>query len=93
MRCHYIYIKNKKNSKPLKVLIPSCIGVGVYNDMAYCTCRKEQQTFKEFERELFNIEVKKNRQEIKELEKENAILWRMIKKLGGIKITKKGYEL
>ncbi len=61
--------------------------------MAYCTCRKEQQTFKEFERELFNIEVKKNRQEIKELEKENAILWRMIKKLGGIKITKKGYEL
>lgn len=47
--------------------------------MEDCTCRHE--TFASYEKEKYNEEVRKLRQEIKELEKENAWLNRIIKKL------------
>lgn len=74
MKCHYIYTEDGK-----KVLIPGCMGtaaMGIEN----CTCRSEK-TFAEFERERYNETVKALRQEVKDLESENAYLNRIIKKL------------
>ncbi|WP_320980020.1 hypothetical protein [Bacteroides sp.] len=45
-----------------------------------CTCRSEK-TFAAFERERYNETVKVLRQEVKDLESENAYLNRIIKKL------------
>lgn len=74
MKCHYIYTE-----KGEKVLIPGCMGtaaMGIEN----CTCRSER-TFAAFERERYNETVKALRQEVKDLEEENAYLNRIIKKL------------
>lgn len=74
MKCHYIYTE-----KGEKVLIPGCMGtaaMGIEN----CTCRSER-TFAAFERERYNETVKVLRQEVKDLESENAYLNRIIKKL------------
>lgn len=74
MKCHYIYTEDGE-----KVLIPGCMGtaaMGIEN----CTCRSEK-TFAAFERERYNETVKVLRQEVKDLESENAYLNRIIKKL------------
>ena len=75
MKCHYIYTEQGE-----KVLIPGCMAVAVSGDMQDCTCRSEK-TFVQFEREDYNKTVKALRQEIKDLESENACLNRIIKKL------------
>ena len=56
------------------------MAVAVSGDMQDCTCRSEK-TFAQFEREEYNKTVKALRQEIKDLESENAYLNRIIKKL------------
>lgn len=75
MKCHYIYTE-----KGEKVLIPGCMAVAISDDIEDCTCRSEDG-FAEFERERYNKTVKALRQEIKDLESENAYLNRIIKKL------------
>lgn len=75
MKCHYIYTEHGE-----KVLIPGCMAVAVSGDMEDCTCRSEK-TFPQFEREEYNKAVKALRQEIKDLESENAYLNRIIKKI------------
>lgn len=74
MKCHYIYTEQGE-----KILIPGCMAVAVSGRMEDCTCRHE--TFASYERKKYNEEVRKLRQEIKDLEKENAWLNRIIKKL------------
>lgn len=66
MRCHYIY-----DEQAGKVHIPGCMGSAVYGPRR-CTC--------------YPIKTKpeaanKKDQHIKDLEKQNAQLWRIIKKL------------
>lgn len=73
MKCHYIYTEEGE-----KVLIPGCMGTAVFG-IENCTCRYE--TFADFERKKYNETVKALRQEIKDLEQENAYLNRIIKKL------------
>lgn len=63
-KCHYIHDKEAG-----KVLIPGCYGA-MYGDMSLCTCRPEK----------IETEQSKEKKLIKELEKENARLWRIIKK-------------
>ena len=63
-----------------KVLIPGCMAVAISDDIEDCTCRSEDG-FVEFERERYNKEVKALRQEIKDLESENAYLNRIIRML------------
>lgn len=75
MKCHYIYTEHGE-----KVLMPGCMAVAVSGDMQDCTCRSEK-TFAQFEREEYNKTVKALRQEIKDLESENAYLNRIIKNL------------
>jgi predicted RNase H-like nuclease (RuvC/YqgF family) len=74
MKCHYTY-----SAENGKVLIPGCMSVAATFDMTRCTCRPE--TFAEFEREQYNAAVSQLRQQIKELERENARLNRMIESL------------
>ena len=73
MKCHFIYDKRCG-----KILIPGCMGVAVYGDMRRCTCRPE--TFKQFEKKEYNEAMKNMKLQIKELEQENARLWRIIKR-------------
>lgn len=75
MKCHYIYTEQGE-----KVLIPGCMAVAVSGRMEDCTCRSEK-TFAQFEREEYNKTVKALLSEIKDLEKENAYLNRIIKKI------------
>ena len=75
MKCHYIYTE-----KGEKVLIPYCWEVVLSGDMSRCTCRSER-SFSDFEKEKYNETVRSLEQEIKDLEKENAYLNRIIKKL------------
>lgn len=75
MKCHYIYTEQGE-----KVLIPGCMAVAVSGDMQDCTFRNDI-SFPLFEREQYNKTVKALRQEIKDLENENAYLNRIIRKL------------
>lgn len=77
MKCHYIYDK-----KAGKVLIPGCEGVAWnYPDMFYCTCRTTHDTYESFERSKYNESIAAKNKLIHELEKENASLNRIIKRL------------
>ena len=75
MKCHYTYTEHGE-----KVLIPGCMGTAVHGSMEYCTCRTVK-TFAQFERERYNETVKALRQEVKDLERENACLNRIVRKL------------
>lgn len=75
MKCHYTYTEDG-----MKVLIPYCWPVVLSGDMRDCICRQEQ-TFNQFEKKIYNEKVKALQQEIKDLEKENADLNRIIKKI------------
>lgn len=86
MKCHYIYTE-----KGEKVLIPGCWDVVNSGDMSLCTCR-EEHTPSLYEKQRYNEEVKRLKQEIKELETENAFLNRIIRKITNnkqIKICRK----
>lgn len=75
MKCHYIYTEQGE-----KVLIPGCMAVAVSCCMEDCTCRSEN-TFAQFDREEYNKTVNALRRDIKDLEKENAYLNRIIKNI------------
>lgn len=64
MKCHYEKIKGVG-----KVLIPGCMAVAVSNDIERCTCHST--TYESFERDRYNVEVKRMKSIITELEKEN----------------------
>lgn len=68
-KCHYIYDKQAG-----KVLIPCCWAVVLSNDIRDCTCRNEDLTFAQFERERYNKELEKRNSIIKELQSENKYL-------------------
>lgn len=74
-KCHYIYTEEGE-----KILIPECWPVVLSGDMRDCICRTEK-TYATYEKERYNEEVRKLRKEISELEKENAQLYRTIRKL------------
>lgn len=74
MKCHYIYTETGE-----KVLIPGCMGTAAMG-IEHCTCRIEKSPA-QFEREQYNETIKVLKQEIKDLESENAYLNRIIKKL------------
>lgn len=73
MKCHYIYTETGE-----KVLIPGCMGTAAMG-IEHCTCRFEKSPA-QFEREQYNETIKVLKQEIKDLESENAYLNRIIKK-------------
>lgn len=75
-KCHYIY-----DQKYGKVLIPHCWPVVHSGDMSRCTCRSYPKTQAQFERQEFNQILQAKDKEIRDLEKENARLNRIIKKL------------
>lgn len=79
-KCHYIYDK-----KAGKVLIPGCWPVVHSSDMSDCTCRDFLETFKQFERKEYNNKLKEKSEYIKEIEKENARLIRILRKVNGFK--------
>lgn len=70
MRCHYIYDKEVG-----KVLIPGCYQAAM-GGMDHCVCYHGVTT-----KSLESERIKKLQNEIKELERENARLNRIIKKL------------
>lgn len=72
MKCHYTYVPGVG-----KVLIPGCMGTAAMG-IDHCTCRTAPA---DFERERYNKAVRILRTEIKELEKENARLNRVIRGL------------
>lgn len=78
MRCHYVYDKIYG-----KVRIPGCWGVILHEDMAFCTC------YENIARAEESAKVKSLQKELKDSEKLNAKLWRIIKKMGGIDIATK----
>lgn len=73
-KCHYIYDKQAG-----KVLIPCCWAVVLSNDIRDCTCRNEDLTFAQFERERYNKELEKRNSIIKELQSENKYLHKELK--------------
>jgi len=75
-KCHYIHDTDAGN-----VLIPGCWPVVHTGRMEECTCRDYQMNFKQFEKKEYNDILTKQNLYIKELEKENAELNRVIKKL------------
>lgn len=74
-KCHYIYDKQAG-----KVLIPCCWAVVLSNDIRDCTCRNEDLTFAQFERERYNKELEKRNSIIKGLQSENKYLHKELKR-------------
>ena len=74
MKCHYIYTETGE-----KVLIPGCMGTAAMG-IEHCTCRFEKSPA-QVEREQYIETIMVLKQEIKDLESENAYLNRIIKKL------------
>lgn len=66
MKCHYENIKGVG-----RVLIPGCMAVAVTNDLERCTCHPSEESYISFERETYLKEVKRLKEIIKELRKEN----------------------
>lgn len=74
MRCHYTYIPEP----PHKVFIPGCWSAVVHGpDRCCCT----PETFEQFEKEKYNRILNQKCDLINYLQKENASLNRIIKKL------------
>lgn len=73
MKCHYTY-----DEEGNKILIPGCTGTA-NKGIEHCTCRPEKII--KFEREQYNEAIRELQTEKKELERENARLNRIIKKL------------
>lgn len=63
-KCHHIHVDGVG-----KVLIPGCLGSAIYGPHA-CTCRPINEP----------TENQNDKKLIRELEKENAKLWRIIRK-------------
>lgn len=74
MKCHYTYDENGN-----KILVPGCIGTAA-RGIEYCTCQNVE-SFAEFEKQRYNDTMKALLNDNKELERENARLNRLIRKL------------
>lgn len=79
MKCHFVYYEDAGN-----VLIPGCWGTVHSNDIRDCYCRNEVIP-RQFEKQIFNDQMKEKLKEIKELEKEVARLRRILKRKGGFR--------
>ena len=73
MKCHYEKIKGVG-----KILIPGCMAVAVSNDIERCTCHST--TYESFERDRYNIEVKRLNSIITELEEENECYRKLLER-------------
>lgn len=73
MKCHYEKIKGVG-----KVLIPGCMAVAVSNDIERCTCHST--TYESFERDRYNVEVKRLKSIITELEEENEYYRKLLER-------------
>lgn len=73
MKCHYEKIKGVG-----KVLIPGCMAVAVSNDIERCTCHST--TYESFERDCYNVEVKRLKGIITELEEENEYYRKLLER-------------
>lgn len=78
MKCHYVWGKEAGS-----VLIPGCWSVVISGDMNDCVCRNDlsYSTFAGYERMKYNEEIKEKNTLIKDLERENSRLNRIIKNL------------
>lgn len=66
MKCHYKYVKGAG-----KVLIPGCMAVAVSGDIERCTCSPSEGAYLSFARESYQNEMRRLKEIIKELRKEN----------------------
>lgn len=66
MKCHYENVVGVG-----KVLIPGCMAVAVSGDIERCTCHPSEEAFLSFARESYQNEVRRLKEIIKELRKEN----------------------
>lgn len=73
MKCHYEKIKGVG-----KVLIPGCMAVAVSNDIERCTCHNT--IYESFERKRYNIEIKRLKDIITKLEKENEYYRKLLER-------------
>ena len=73
MKCHYETIKGVG-----KVLIPGCWSVVISGDIRDCTCH--HTTYATFERDRYNVEVKRLKGIITELEKENEYYRKLLER-------------
>jgi len=73
MKCHYENIKGVG-----KVLIPGCMAVAVSNDIERCPCHST--TYESFERDRYNVEVKRLKGIITELEEENEYYRKLLER-------------
>lgn len=73
MKCHYEKIKGVG-----KVLIPGCMAVVVSNDIERCACHST--TYESFERDRYNVEVKRLKGIITELEEENEYYRKLLER-------------
>lgn len=73
MKCHYEKIKGVG-----KVLIPGCMAVAVSNDIERCTCHST--TYESFERDRYDVEVKRLKSIITELEEENEYYRKLLER-------------
>ena len=71
MKCHYENIKGVG-----KVLIPGCMAVAVSNDIERC----HSTTYESFERDRYNVEVKRLKGIITELEEENEYYRKLLER-------------
>lgn len=78
MKCHYTYDKIAG-----KILIPYCWPVVISGNMRDCTCRMPH-TERQFEKIEYNKIITEKNNEIKDLEHENALLNRLLRKKYGI---------
>ena len=73
MRCYHVYDKELG-----QVLIPCCYSTLYSDDIKDCTCKYENMTFKEFEKEEYNKKLKELISEIETLRKENNELHKLL---------------
>jgi hypothetical protein len=77
MKCHYVYDKIAG-----KVLIPGCwsvINSDDTNDIKNCTCKDySAETFAQFEKQIYRDILLEKNKEIKELERENDLLHKIM---------------
>ena len=73
MKCHYEKIKGVG-----KVLIPGCMAVAISHDIELCTCHST--TYAAFELDRYNVEIKRLKGIITELEKENEYYRKLLER-------------
>lgn len=74
MKCYFAYDEQTGN----RVLIPGCYGSLHREDKAMCTCNdypSYANTFSQYEKQVYNEEIKKLKNIIKELESDNKHLY------------------